>query len=405
MICRICVIGLGGGGNKVVSKMAGSVHGGLSIVAINTDARALEEAKVAMKMQLSPGVTKGLGTGGDSDLGRRAVQEDIVKISALCIDANLVILVVGLGGGTGTGGAPVLLNAAKQAGAMTLCFATMPFEFEGPQRKVQAERAIPELSKMADALIVVPNERLSEFVGADGVSESFDKVNEVLSNGVSSIAKLLVQPGFINLDFSDLRKVVESGGGMCTFGYGCGRGEKKAEQAIAELMESSLVMNGAVIDTARSILVSIVGGEDLTLKNIGDVMNAISLRTPAGCNVCMGTVVDNSWRNKLSVTVVASDRWVEQEEDDDIADEPKSLDDIDVPEISVPTGIRRLGQTVRAPGSVRGNRKKMRDQQRQEKLTLKAASLDRFKGATPSMMNGEDLDVPTFIRRGIKLEK
>lgn len=386
-------MGLGGAGCKVVERMSGMAGDGVSVVAVNTDARALEESSAAVKMQLAPSVTKGLGTGGDVGMGKKALEADIVKISAMCMDASLVVLVVGLGGGTGTGGASVVLNAAREAGAMTLCFATLPFSFEGSQRRAHAERAIPELNKLADALIMVRNDRLSEFVGKSGVSESFDLANEVLTNGVSSIAKLLIRPGFINLDFSDLRKVVESGGGICTFGYGYGEGPSKGMQAVKELLSSPLVSGGDVIDDARSMLISIIGGDDLALKDIGDVMDAVSGRVRPGCNVSMGTVIDSEWSGRIGVTMVTSEKWIDP---DDVYDETEGVEDHE-----------RIDITGGDPAqeSTRGEKRKRKAQLMQEKLSLKSVSMDRFKGAAPSIMNGEDLDIPTYLRRGIKLDK
>lgn len=400
MSCRICVIGLGGSGNKVVDRMSGTIQDGLSVVAVNTDAQALEASSAPMKMQIAPSLTKGLGAGADTDIGRKAVLEDIVKITALCMDANLVVLVVGLGGGTGTGGAPVILDAARQAGAMTLCFATLPFSFEGAHRKAQADRVVPLLNKVSDALVLIPNDRLSEFVGAVEVSESFDKVNKVLANGVSSIVKMLLQPGFINLDFSDLCKVVRSSGGICTFGYGQGKGEDRALEALQELLSGPLADDGEVLNAARSVLVSIVGGEDLTLKNISDVMATVTGAVSSGCNVSMGTVIDSGWKGRIGVTLITSEKWVPADDDDDHESESQVAED-DSGSESVDERIDPRKQMTFGVKSV----KKKKAERMQEKLTLKAAGLDRFKGAAPSILDGEDWDMPTYIRRGIRLEK
>jgi cell division protein FtsZ len=401
MSCRVCVIGLGGSGNKVVERMSGIAQDGLSVVAINTDARALEETTASMKMQIAPSLTNGLGAGGDSDVGRKAAQEDIVKITALCMDASLVVLVVGLGGGTGTGGAPVILDAARQAGAMTLCFATLPFGFEGAQRKAQADRAVPLLNKVADALIMIPNDRLSEFVGETEVSESFDKVNQVLAKGVSSIAKMLIQPGFINLDFSDLCKVVRSSGGICTFGYGQGQGANRAQDALSELLNGPLVDGGEVLSSARSLLVSIVGGDDLTLKDISSVMESVTASVSSSCNVSMGTVVDSAWKGKLGVTVVTSEKWISGDTEEESADVVlATVEAEDVHEAF----DDRIDTRKQAASTAKSTRKKKAERM-QEKLTIKQAGMDRFKGASPSILDGEDGDIPTYIRRGIRLEK
>lgn len=399
MPCKICVIGLGGSGNKIVERMSGVAQEGVSIVAVNTDASALEDSKASMKIQIAPSMTRGLGAGGDPDVGRRAAQEDIVKLTALCMDTHLVILVTGLGGGTGTGGAPVILDAAKQAGALTLCFATLPFGFEGGQRKAQAERAVPLLSKVSDALVMVPNDRLSESTRKPNVSDSFDMVNDILAKGVASIVLMLSRPAYLNLDFSNLQKVIQSGGGMCTFGYGYGEGDDRARDALNELLNSPLLDGGAVIKGARSLLVSIVGGKDLALQSVGDVMNSIKEMASCGCNVSMGTVVDDGWDGKMGVTVVASEQWTPAGEDDAGAEDGDVVRD-GFDEL-VTDGREGGGPAVRTkPG-----RKKKKAEKMQEKLTLQSAGRDRFKGAVSSVMEGEDWDIPTFIRRRIKLGK
>jgi len=365
--------------------MAGLAPSGPLMAVVNTDARALTDSTIARKIQIGQARTAGLGTGGDTEVGCLSASDDIEKIRTLFMDVDMVFLVVALGGGTGTGAAPVVMEAAREAGCMTLCFATLPFTFEGNTHRERAESAIPELRAAADAVITVSNDRLFESVSEATVTQAFVKADEVLGSGIRAIWKLLTNPGFINLDFADLTRIVKGSGGLCCLAYGNGSGKEKARKAVAELLKSPLTDHGQMLGRARAALVSIVGGPDLALKEIGDIMSSLTASLHADSHVAMGTVVDDARRNKVMVTLVFSEQW-------------SSEGAVELPDKQV--------QTVRTPARkpARGKGRQKR-KQRQARLSFESTAKGRFKDVEPTILDGEDLDIPTFIRRGIVIEK
>jgi cell division protein FtsZ len=381
---KISIVGIGGGGCKIVDWIARSCPGGPSVVAISTDIEILSKSSATAKLQIGTVRTAGLGTGGDANLGKLAAEEDVEMIGSLFQGIDLIIFVVALGGGTGTGAAPVVLKAAREAGALTLCFAVLPFNFEGQQKKECAEQGVSALRDIADALIVVPNERLFEFIGIANVADSFEKADEVISDGVSSVWKLIMQPGFIGLDFAHLQTIVRNGGGVCTLGYGVGTGRDRIEVALKSIMEGPLLEKGEVISRARSLLVSIAGGSDLTLKEIDDIMKAISARKQKDAKLFMGTVVDKQVQDKIAITIIASEIWSAEPAVAQV--EAKASENIEGGEKS------RRGRPARAKDL-------------QAKLKLEPTGKGRFKDVEPTVLDGEDFDIPTFVRRGISIER
>lgn len=381
----ICIIGLGGGGAKILDGIADAVAGGAAVVAVNTDTQALAESRAPSRVQIGMGRTHGFGTGGDVALGRQALEDDREVVEGLFGEVRLLILLVGLGGGTGTGAAPALLNIARDAGVMTLCFATMPFSFEGRLRRDQAYRGLAEIRDAADAVVMVQNDRLAEFVGESKVNETFARVDAVVGDAVCAVWKMLAKPGFINLDFADLRKVVKNTRGICALGYGRAEGENRAFTAVTSLLDGPLTDHGQVVANADSLLVSIVGGPDLTLVEVGAIMDAISARARKDGRIFMGTVIDEEWVDRVTITVIASEEWAPP--DGETAQEE---------------GPAESEGTASAK---RGGGKRSRKRHLQTKLRLDASSRGRFKDVEPTVMDGEDLDIPTFARRGISIEK
>jgi len=377
---KICVMGLGGAGGKVIDRLGGTVKGGPSLVAVNTDARELSASTAPAKLQIGAAATNGSGTGGDAELGAQAAEDDRKIIDSVVSGMDLVFLVAGFGGGTGGGAAPSILNAAREAGALTLCFAALPFPFEGAARLVEAERAVAAARPCADGLILVPNERLAKSVGKGKVQEAFLKADEVMAAGIRGLWKLLTQAGYIRLDFANLRKVVQDSGGICTFACGEGRGKNTAQAAVTALLGSPLLEQGELLATARSALVSIAGGPDLTLQEVGDVMDGISAKAGPDCVLTMGTVIDEAWRSRIGiVAVVSEERHFEQ----------------------APVPAKR---TDPAPGKPSAGSGRRPAKPRQTKLGLDTSGKGRFKDVEPTILDGEDLDIPTFRRRGISVE-
>jgi len=381
---RIMAVGVGGAGGRIVTRVADALEGSVIAAAVNTDSRALEEAHAAVKVRIGGTRTGGLGTGGDDNLGRVAAEDELGMIRAMLADARLAVVVAGLGGGTGTGAAPVILAAAREAGATTLCFATLPFQFEGPQRRARADRALTALREACDALIVVPNDRLFAMPDGAGLADAFARADEVLGNGILGLCRMITQPGCMSLDFADLQQVIRKGGGACALGYGDGRGERKAGDAVAALLASPLLDEGRALDSARCVLVSVIGGPDLTLNEISDAMKAITAKLPAACQVTVGTVVDAAWRGRVTVMAIVSARLAAEENVT-----PPDADPAEPP-----------------PGEVAGRGgKRATPAQTQTRLKLDASGRGRFKGLEPTIEDGEDLDLPTFIRRGIPIER
>lgn len=375
---RICIIGLGGAGCRMVGQLAASAREGPVLAAVSTDRRALSESAASSKIQIGVALTKGLGTGGDVAVGRLAAEEDESLIRGLVADMDLVFLVMGLGGGTATGAAPAILHAARDEGAMTLCFATLPFAFEGRPRQAAAEEAIPELRELADALIVMPNDRLAEKAHKNRVAQAFTKVDQVVGIGLRGIWKLLTHPGYINLDFASLRSVMAASDGRCTFAYGEGKGKNRVADVLKELLESPLLEGGALLASAGSVVVSIMGGPDLTLKEVGDVMQGVTAVLAPDCQPSMGTIIDEVCHDKLTVVVVVAEGRREASE------------------------RRRPAAPKLRTAAASGKRPAKCRKPLQTKLGFDTTK-GRFKDVEPTIHEGEDLDIPTFIRRGISV--
>lgn len=385
MSYRISIVGLGGAGCKIIDRAAANLTDGPTLAAVDTDSKLLRRSHASAKLRIGASCVKGFGTGGDINLGKQAAEGDIESIRNLFADADLAVLVAGLGGGTGTGAAPVILNAARDQGATTICFATLPFKFEGTQRLDKAEQTVAELRESADALIVVPNESLFEHTDKTSADESFKISDEVLSACVSAVWMLIARPGFINLDFADLRNVLQNSGEKCALGYGCGTGKGRIKKALCDLLEGPMLEHGRTLSQAAVLLVGIIGGTDLALKEIGDIMNAVSAKTGEDCRVFIGTAIDSAWRNTIGLMVVASEKWSARTPA--VAEARASFND------------NGYGSKLR------GVSRKGKSEQTQTSLRLDFSGKGRFKNVEPTILGGEDLDIPTFIRRRIAIER
>ena len=379
----ICIVGIGNGGGKIVDRLSGTA-GGLSLVAINTDARALATSRATTKIQIGANRTDGLGTGGDADIGKRSAEDEGSVIKGLFGDVNLAVVVACLGGGTGSGATPVVVKAAREAGTTTLCFALLPFKFEGNNQREQADHTLAHLRGLAHVLIVVPNDRLSELVGDRSVAETFDRVNDVLASAVGGIFKLITQPGYLALDLANLEKALQDTGGVGTLAYGEGAGPERVRTTVESLLSGPLVEGGRVIADARSLLVSIMGGPDLGLKDVGDIMKAVEAKARQDCHIAMGTAIDDTLREKLSVIIVAS------EEKAAAAGE------------AGPPEVPEAAHVVEKTG---WGKKKGQTRPEQGQLGLGPADKGRFKGVDPTLLDGEDLDIPTYLRRRLNVER
>ncbi|MBY8311180.1 cell division protein FtsZ [Vibrio fluvialis] len=301
----IKVVGVGGGGGNAVEHMVRESIEGVEFISINTDAQALRKTSVSTVIQIGGDITKGLGAGANPQVGRDAALEDRDRIKEVLMGADMVFVAAGMGGGTGTGAAPVIAEVAKELGILTVAVVTKPFSFEGKKRLSFAEQGIEELSKHVDSLITIPNEKLLKVLGR-GITllEAFASANDVLKNAVQGIAELITRPGMINVDFADVRTVM-SEMGHAMMGSGVAKGEDRAEEA-AEMAISSPLLEDIDLAGARGVLVNITAGLDMRLDEFETVGNTVKAFASDNATVVIGTSLDPDMADEIRVTVVAT---------------------------------------------------------------------------------------------------
>ena len=301
----IKVIGIGGGGGNAVDHMISASLEGVEFIAANTDAQALHRSGVSKVMQLGEGLTRGLGAGANPEVGRQAASEDRDKIAAALDGTDMVFLTAGMGGGTGTGAAPVIAQLAREKGILTVAVVTRPFAFEGKRRIEAAEQGIKELGELVDSLIVIPNERIMEVMGGNvTLLEAFGKANEVLFNAVQGISELITRPGLINVDFADVRTVMAEMG-MAMMGSATATGPDRAMQAARGAVSSPL-LEEVDIHGAKGLLVNVSAGPDMQLDEFAQVGEIVNEYASEDGTVVIGTVLDPEMEDELRVTMVAT---------------------------------------------------------------------------------------------------
>ncbi len=350
----IKVIGVGGGGGNAVQHMVSAGIEGVEYICVNTDVQALKKIDVKSTMQIGSSITKGLGAGADPGIGRQAALEDRERIQEAIDGSNMLFVTAGMGGGTGTGAAPVIAQIAREMGILTVAVVTKPFAFERSKRMAQAEAGIKELSSVVDSLITIPNDKLMPVLGKEtSLLEVFMKANDVLKGAVQGIAELITCPGLINVDFADVRTVM-SEMGMAMMGTGSATGENRAHEAATKAISSPL-LEDVNISGARGILVNVTAGLDLAIGELDDVGTAITEYASADANVVVGTVIDaNMPEGELRVTMVATglggDKIIA---DTSIAAvKPEKNGEIDYKKLERPTAVRQkiVGDTVEITG-------------------------------------------------------
>jgi cell division protein FtsZ len=305
LAAKIKVIGLGGGGSNAVNRMISSRFTGVTFVVANTDAQALRGSPAPLRLQLGAKLTGGLGAGSDPEVGRRAATEDREILQQTLAGADMIFITAGMGGGTGTGAAPVVATLAKELGALTVAVVTKPFGFEGSRRNRQAEAGIQELRGIVDTLIQIPNQRLLSVVEkGTSLQEAFRVADSVLQQAVQGISDLILVPGLINLDFADVRAIM-SGMGLALMGVGVGRGEHRAIDAAQKAVASPLLEETS-IEGARGLLINITGGADLTLHEVNEAASAVAEAAHEEANIIVGAVVDDTLAEEIRVTVIAT---------------------------------------------------------------------------------------------------
>src|SRR3954464_3207098 len=303
----IKLVGVGGAGSNAVDRLKMENLERLQLAVINTDYQALASSPVQDKVLIGMGVTRGLGAGGDPDLGREAAEADREKIAAVVKDCDLIFLVVGEGGGTGSGAAPVVAEIAAEAGALVIAFVTMPFSFEGGRRLKQAEEGLRALRQVCDAVIPLPNDvLLQEAADNETVLDSFARADEWIGRGVKSIWAMLFKTGLINLDFATLRQAFQQRGGKTLFGLGAGKGENAVTDAIASLKLCPLLHTPEFSRKADRLLVNILGGPDLTLPKVNELMTAITEQFGRDSHIIMRPPIDEDMQGKVEVVVLGT---------------------------------------------------------------------------------------------------
>jgi cell division protein FtsZ len=301
----IKVIGVGGGGGNAVQHMVEQSIEGVEFICANTDAQALKTSRVGSTLQIGAHVTKGLGAGANPEVGRQAALEDRERIMESINGANMLFITAGMGGGTGTGAAPVVASVAKELGILTVAVVTRPFPFEGQKRSMQAEEGIKELSEQVDSLITIPNEKLLTVLGKNvTLIDAFKAANDVLLNAVQGIAELITRPGLINVDFADVSTVMSSMG-MAVMGTGAARGSERAREAAEKAIRSPL-LEDINLKGARGVLVNVTGGLDMAIGEFEEVGNTVKEFASDDAVVVVGMVIDQEMTEELRVTVVAT---------------------------------------------------------------------------------------------------
>lgn len=304
-IAKIKVIGVGGGGGNAISSMVdiGQING-VEFIVTNTDAQVLLANKAPTKLQIGEKLTKGLGVGGNSEMGEQAAEESQEKVKELLVDSDMVFVTAGMGGGTGTGAAPIIARLAKEAGALTVAIVTKPFAFEGTRRMVVAEEGIEKLKDQVDTLIVIPNQRLMDVIDRKmTLIEAFKVVDSVLNQAVGGIADIITTAGLVNVDFADVKTIMKDAG-TALLGIGTGVGENRAQMAARAAVSSPLL--DLSIEGARGVLFNIAGGTDLTMFEVDEAARIISGAADPDANVIFGAVIKEDLSDQVRITVIAT---------------------------------------------------------------------------------------------------
>lgn len=435
---RVKIIGVGGAGTNAVDRLQLETIERVRLAAVNTDAQALAGSPLEEKVMIGRSVTRGLSTGGEAELGRKAALSDRDKISSLVGSANLVFLVAGLGGGTGSGALPVIADIAAERGAQVIAFVALPFTMEGNRRRQQADNALCELRQLCDAVIPIPNDILLQDVDDNAtVLDAFAKVDAWISQGIRSICTMLFNTGMINIDFSTLKQAFIARGGKTLFGLGRGTGENYAQDALKDLFMCPLLHLPESATCADRLLVNIIGGTDLSLSRVNEIMAVITKQFNSSDSTVIGAVVDENLNQTLEICVIGTTDiggHKRATRPAPIAVKPRdsisspvcentvrnlSLEPIEVASndeskemaassensalragLAYPTPMP--GRSTKSSSSGAG-KKSTNEGQGEFEFVEKEQQRGYFDNTERNLFDGQDLDVPTFLRRGIKI--
>lgn len=457
---RSRVIGVGGAGSNIVDRAALDGLDKLGLVSMNTDITALTSSVAGTKIQLGKNITRGLGAGGDPELGFSAAEESLDVIERVLEDIEILFICVGLGGGTGSGAAPLVAELAVRKGIFVVVFATMPFTFEGRRRNQQAQEALSLLEKFAHAVICFENNRISDAAGSKtGIHDAFLQADQLVGHSIQSIVDMVSRPGMIRISLADLQKTLKYQSPRCIFGFGEGEGASAAHNALGKALKSPLIAQAKLKESVHSVIVHVMGGSNMSLAHVHVIMNEISKFVPDTSHIFFGTSIDREFDNKIRVTLLAatgekvaeeeaivsrrgvaaeprpSVAWTQEteeaEEEENIYQEPfaatneeeefspsQEEDARELPvaakgeasileeeeELQTPeeVSIKDFAKTSKQPETP-GDKAKGKGAPKQEDFQFEPTFRGRFDDAEPTIVNGEDLDVPTFMRKKIKL--
>jgi cell division protein FtsZ len=422
------IFGVGGAGGEAVEQMARSELSKVSYIALNTDVHALEKLEKAQTIQIGAEITRGLGAGGDPEVGRKVAEANEDLLKELCKDTRMIFIAAGLGGGVSSGMCPVLARIAAEAGALVMGIVTLPFDCEGERRKRQAQFALQQLKASADGVICLPNERILKHIDdKTGVRNAFEFANTLLAQAVNGIWELLNRQGIISVDFADICSVLRGRHAESMFAFAVGRGENRSRDLIKRLWACPLLEEGQSLKESDAILVSILGGPDLSMKEVNRITEKIHQHC-GHTHIILGAAVDPDKKDSILVTLIASRRSsltdttqshasgsnsdrnlnVKTSEEPDFdaqflhekpTPRPQSRFVAPAPELSHEKKAEMLAKQLGKPE--RKSRKAPRF--KQGILPLEIVSKERFRKCQPTNYRGEDLDVPTYIRRGVTL--
>ena len=393
-------IGVGGAGANVIDQMICSGLGGVGFAVVNTDSQSLAASSAAEKLLLDSQLLRGLGSGGDPDRGRQLAEENLPKLKALCQGVDVVIIVAGLGGGSGTGICPVLARAAKEAGSLVLGFVLTPFECEGSRRQRLAQHGLAELKAAADGVVCLPNQRIFKLIDENtSVRDTFKITNEFLCDGIRGFWRLLTHTGLINIHFDELCAVVRDQHAESAIAAVEARGAGRARELADKLLAHPMLDGGQILADAAAVLVSVIGGPDLTMADIDRVMEQIN-RQAEHAQILMGAVIDENFRDRMVVTVIATRKdGAAAKMESRLAGGGESLP----VDIFGAGGTRPGARPAPRPAADTARPRKGPVKMRQAQLALELVSKGRFENSEPSIHKGEDLDIPTYVRKGMAL--
>lgn len=376
------IIGVGGAGCKFLDTCSRQEEDLPECLAVHTDEQILDDTVAEHKLLLGSGLLRGESTGGDRSLGQQAAEAERDSIDEYLEGVDILFLVTGLGGGTGTGVAPLIAEWSRERGATVLSFAIQPFFFEGEDRRRVAEKGLKELRDSADAVIQLSNQTIYNWANENtGVQDAFEKINIALLRNLSAIIDLLAYPGVVaNVRFSDFASLLEHSGGICVMGYGEGRGENKIEDAIESVVSNPVLGKENIVKKASGMIIGILGGENMTVFQVRRIMEEIPAVARSDVHMFMGAVVRPHWEDRIGIALLAAENWEEPQS--------KPLQSRDQEDENIPDD---------ASSKPKGRTPK------QSKLTLQPKGKGCFNNVEPTYFDGKDLDIPTFQRKSIKL--